>query len=80
MIDFQVLFNIALSVILLGLGWAMRLLFETIKSLRVKDDEIYEKVSDLAIHLPENYISKPDFREFKDKLFTQLNRIEDKIR
>lgn len=80
MVDFQVLFNIALSVILFGLGWAMRLLFETIRSLRKKDDEIYQKVSDLSVHLPQHYTSKNDFKDFKDKLFTQLNRIEDKLR
>jgi len=79
MVDFQFLFNTSLSVILLGLGWAMRALFDTIKSLRRKDEEIYDKVTAISVNIPENYVHKNEFRDFRDKLFTQLNRIEDKV-
>jgi len=57
----------------------MRVLFETIKDLRDKDQKIYDKVSGLAVTLPENYVSKRDFKDLNDRIFDKLDRIENKI-
>ena len=77
--DYQVLFNSSFAVILLGVGWLMRVLFETIKDLRDQDKDIYDKVSDLAVTIPENYVHKSDFRELNDRIFVKLDRIENKL-
>ena len=77
--DYQMLFNVSFSAILLGAGWLMRVLFETIKDLRDKDQKIYDKVSSLAVTLPENYVSKRDFKDLNDRIFAKLDRIENKI-
>lgn len=77
--DYQILFNSAFAVILLGVGWLMRVLFDTITDLRKKDQDIYDKVSDLAVTIPENYVHKSDFRELNDRIFDKLDRIEAKL-
>ena len=77
--DYQMLFNVSFSVVLMGAGWLMRVLFETIKDLRDKDQKIYDKVAGLAVTLPENYVSKRDFKDLNDRIFDKLDRIENKI-
>jgi len=77
--DYQLLFNVAFSVILMGAGWLMRVLFDTIRDLRSKDQDIYDKVSVLSVTLPENYVSKRDFKDLNDRIFDKLDRIENKI-
>jgi len=79
MTEFQILFNAAFTIISIGLGWLMRSLFETIRDLRTKDQAIYDKVSELAVTLPENYVSKSDFKELYERIFDVLNRIETKL-
>ena len=77
--DYQVLFNSSFAVILLGVGWLMRVLFETIKELRDKDQDIYDKVSSLAVTIPENYVHKSDFRDLNERIFDKLDSIENKL-
>lgn len=57
----------------------MRVLFETINDLRDKDQDIYDKVSALAVAIPENYVHKSDFRELNDRIFDKLDSIENKL-
>jgi hypothetical protein len=78
-VDYQILFNIAFSVILLGSGWMMRVLFDTIKDLRSKDQDIYDKVSELSINIPIHYVRKDDFMKLTDRLFAKLDYIADRV-
>lgn len=79
MADYQILFNAAFGLILLIIGWGMRVLFETIRDLRDKDQTIYDKVSNLAVTIPQNYVHKNDFKQLSDRLFDKLDRIESKL-
>jgi hypothetical protein len=77
--DYQVLFNIALGVAAMVIGWYMKGISDSIKELRVKDDSLVDAVSRLAISIPENYVHKHDFKDLSEALFKKLDRIEDKL-
>lgn len=41
--------------------------------------ETNEKVTDMAVSFPDKYVTKSDFREFVDGIFSRLDRLENKI-
>ncbi len=79
MADYQILFNSAFAALLLIIGWIMRAMFETLRDLRRKDQDIYDKVSTLAVQIPEKYVLKTEMSKLVDRLFDKLDRIEHKI-
>jgi hypothetical protein len=77
--DYQILFNSAFTVLMLLIGWIMKTVFEAITELRVSDKQITAEVSKLQTELPTNYVHKHDFKDFTDAVFKKLDRIEDKL-
>ena len=75
MIDFQVLFNGALSLILIMVGWGVRSIYDAIHKL--KDDQM-----SLERNLYENYVRRDTYRddmaEIKDLLGAIWKRLEGK--
>ena len=41
--------------------------------------ETNKKLTEMAVSLPEKYVTKSDFREFVDAIFSRLDRLENKI-
>ena len=41
--------------------------------------EINGKMTEMAVSFPDKYVSKSDFREFVDGIFSRLDRLENKI-
>ena len=80
--DYQVLFNIAASIIGLSMGWFMKILYDALRDLRSADMDLSKQVNNLALELPTNYISKMDFkdeiRELSAAIFKKLDKIDDK--
>lgn len=77
--DYQVLFNIALGIAAMVIGWYMKGISDSIKDLRLKDDSLVDAVSRLAVSIPENYVHKHDLKDFTEAIFKKLDRIEDKL-
>jgi len=75
MIDFQLMFNGALSMILIIVGWGVRSIYDAINKL--KDDQI-----SLERNLYENYVRRDTYRddmaEIKDLLGAIWKRLEGK--
>ena len=46
---------------------------------RADYSETNQKLSEMAVSLPEKYVTKSDFREFVDAIFSRLDRLENKI-
>jgi predicted nucleic acid-binding Zn-ribbon protein len=42
-------------------------------------DKIREKHTDLALSLPEKYVSKEDFKMFSERMNDRFDRLEEKI-
>ena len=70
--DFQVAFDISLSLVFALGGWFMRIIWSSITSLTKDLKNLDEKVS-------ETYARRDDMRTLSDALFKKLDRIEDKL-
>tara|TARA_Y100000401_G_scaffold88682_1_gene74185 strand:- start:217 stop:507 length:291 start_codon:yes stop_codon:yes gene_type:complete len=88
--DYQILINIAVGVITLMGGWIFKLLLGAINEMKKEHndlmvrhhedvDKIYNRYTDLALQLPEKYVSKEDFKMFADRLSDRFDRLEEKI-
>jgi hypothetical protein len=77
--DYQELYNTAIGVILLLLGWGMRILWETLKELKDADRDLAEKVGRMEVLVAGEYVKKSDFDTIMLRLFEKLDHIEAKI-
>lgn len=60
-------------------GWLLKGLFDSIAELKAADAKLAEEVVQLRVTLPERYVSKQDFQQMGDAIFSALRRIEDKL-
>lgn len=68
----QLIVNIIAGVILAGLGWFGRQLWDAVKELRAD-------LHKLEVDLPKNYTTKDDFASAMQKVSDGLQRIYDKL-
>lgn len=75
MIDFQILFNASLSVILIMVGWGVRSMYDAIDKLKSDQQSLERK-------LYEDFVRKDDYKsdlgEIKDLLGAIWKRLESK--
>lgn len=71
-LDFQILFNIAISAVFMTGGWFFRQLWDAVKELR-RDLHTIEK------DMPINYIRRDEFSESIKEIKEMLNKISDKL-
>ena len=88
--DYQILVNIAVGVVTLMGGWVFKMLLGHINEIKeehndlmLKHHEDVEKITtkytDLALSLPEKYVSKEDFKMFSERMNDRFDRLEEKI-
>lgn len=70
--DFQELFNAALGLAFIFIGWFLRAVWDAVSSLR-KD------LKELERALPETYLRRDDYHADIADIKMALNRIEDKL-
>ena len=70
--DNQSIINIAFSIISFGAGWALKILFSYLSKLN-------EKITSLALTIPEKYVNKNDFENLVKVVHHRFDRIEEKI-
>ena len=77
--DYQELYNTAIGLILFLIGWAMRILWDTLKELKDADRDLAEKVGRMEVLVAGEYVKKTDFDTIMLRLFEKLDHIESKI-
>lgn len=77
--DYQELYNTAIGVVLLLLGWAMRILWDTLRELKDTDRDLADKVGRIEVLVAGEYVKKDDFDKIMLRLFEKLDHIEAKI-
>ena len=70
--DFQFFLNFALSIIMVGIGWWCREIWDSVKTLK-KD------IQNIEVDLSKNYVSKNEINTRFDKIDSILERIFDKL-
>jgi len=78
-VEFQDLFNTAVGAIMVLLGWFLRIMWDSLKSLQEQDRELAEKVSKIEVLVAGEYVKKEDFDRVIERLFDKLDHIELKI-
>lgn len=71
-IDAQFLFNTVLGVVLAGVGWFARQIWDAVQTLQ-------RDLHDLEVRLPSNYIRRDEFSDTVRELKEMLGKILDKL-
>jgi hypothetical protein len=90
MMDYQILVNVAVGVIILMGGWVFKLILGHINEIKEEHhelmlkhhedvDKMKEKHNDLALSLPGKYVGKEDFKMFSERMNDRFDRLEEKI-
>ena len=88
--DYQVVFNIALTIIGTVAGWFFKVAYDLIKELQEEVNDLEDKhdndhrlmtdkVNDLALSLPEKYVTKGDFDNLGKIMHHRFDKLEEKI-
>ena len=88
--DYQVIFNIGITVIGTLAGWLFKVAYDHIKDLQEElndledkhDDDprlMTDKLNDLALSLPEKYVNKSDFDNLVKVVHHRFDRLEEKL-
>ena len=70
--DQQTLINIGGGVILAGIGWWARVIWESVQRLK-------EDLHEIEVDLPKSYVTKDDFNITMKHIETMVQRIYDKL-
>ena len=88
--DYQILVNIAVGVVTLMGGWVFKMILGHVNEIKEEHNELIkkhhddidllkEKYTQLALSLPEKYVSKEDFKMFSERMNDRFDRIEEKL-
>jgi hypothetical protein len=77
--DYQELYNTAIGLILFLIGWAMRILWDTLRELKETDRDLAEKVGRMEVLVAGEYVKKADFDTIMLRLFEKLDHIDAKL-
>ena len=70
--DHQTLINVGGGVILAGIGWWARVIWESVQRLK-------EDLHEIEVDLPKSYVTKDDFNQTMKHIESMFQRIYDKL-
>jgi ribosomal protein S11 len=79
MVEYQVLFDVAIGVIGVLGGWTLNTVWAAVKDLQKADKELAEKVADIEVLVAGRYVTREDFNQVLNQVFTKLDVIRDLI-
>ena len=86
----QLFLNVLFGIISFLGGWLMKMLMSQISELKNKQEklmikhiddmeDVLEKHTNLALSMPEKYVSKDDFQSFVERIDHRFNSLEEKL-
>ena len=89
-IDFQFFINFVVGILTFFGSWTLKLLYHKFKDLEEGQEELWlhhekdlkeerRRLNDLALSLPEKYVSKDDFNNLVQTVHHRFDRREEKI-
>lgn len=77
--NFQMFFNVAVTLIGFLGGWVLNSLKTSIEALQKADTALTEKVQAVEVLVAGSYVKRDDLDKLSDVLFAKLDRIEAKL-
>ena len=89
-ISFQLFVNVVFTLITFLGGWVLKVVFSGIKELKdemevLRDGrredyrELSERMHNVALSMPEKFVSKDDFNTFSERMIDRFDRLDEKI-
>ena len=79
MVDFQVLFNIAMAGLGGIFGWLLNSIWQEIKELQSNEKKTTAEIAAINIVVAGDYVKKSEFTRVMDKLFDKIDDISKQI-
>jgi len=79
MVEYQVLFDVAIGVIGVLGGWTLNTVWAAVKDLQEADKELAEKVGQIEVLVAGRYITREEFNQVLNQVFERLDRIRDLV-
>ena len=77
--DWQTLFNIALSILSFLAAWVFKRNFQIIDKQEDKVSELEKKIYGIEIALPKEYVNKEDLNKFSENINARFDKLEVKL-
>ena len=75
----QEIFNILILVVGALGGWLMKIFWQSLSDLKVRDEKLSEKVGLMEVLVAGHYAKREDVEKLSHALFAKLDRIEEKL-
>lgn len=79
MVEYQVLFDVAIAVIGVLGGWTLNTVWGAVKDLQEADKELAAKVGAIEVLVAGQYVTREEFNQVLNQVFERLDRIRDLI-
>ena len=77
--EFNNVIDIILGIAAFSIGWTMKRLFLNIDNLWKKHDEMTDKVAQMAVEMPKQYVTKGDLTRAIDVIHSRFDKLEEKL-
>jgi len=71
--------DIILGIAAFFIGWTMKRLFHNIDNLWKKHDEMTDKVAQMQVEMPKQYVTKSDLTRAIDVIHSRFDKLEEKL-
>jgi hypothetical protein len=89
-VSFQLFINVVFTLITFLGGWVLKVVFSGIKELKDEQEdlregrredyrELSERMHNVALSMPEKFVSKDDFNTFSERMIDRFDRLDEKI-
>jgi ribosomal protein S11 len=75
--EMQIFFDVAVGVIGVMGGWILNTVWAAVKDLQEADKELAEKVGQIEVLVAGRYITREEFNNVLNQVFTKLDTIRD---
>lgn len=77
--EYQIFFDAGVAIIGVMGGWILNTVWNAVKELQKADKELAEKVGDIEVLVAGRYVTRDDFNQVLNQVFTKLDNIRDLI-
>ncbi len=79
MVEYQVLFDIAIGIIGVMGGWTLNTVWGAVRDLQKADKELAEKVGEIEVLVAGRYMTRVEFNDTLGQVFAKLDNIRDML-